>query len=219
MKLFKCYLTLMALALLIFSSCNEDTDAIDTPDNNSDYVIADDLVINGTLVNREFDPISEAWVLNTWDKGTGKISVALSTSDEVGSGNVSVDGSFTLTINGKMLKTNLIDFLDMAGGLTWNPNSFKCTIIPAVVSFYPTGSDVPKLINYGLLKQDNSEIQTSFGFIYSDQTASISGTSTIGDEYDLQYKKGWNIWSWYEDVNNKTHYSTVNSLPANIVWY
>ena len=220
MKKFKIILSIFALSIFIFNACNEDTTStVDNNTNNSEYVTASDKIFTGTLKYKEYDFSTDTYKLSPWNKGEGFIKVSVSTTDEVGSGYVDANGNFTLTLSGKMLKTNLTDFKSMAGGLTWTPQSFNCMIIPAVVSIYPSTIEAQFLLNYGVLNTDLSKIVYYFGFVYCDQTASITGTSTIGDTYDLHYTKGWNIWKWHEDDLNKTHYSTVSDLPTDIVWY
>jgi hypothetical protein len=219
MKFFKYYLIIITLALLTFNSCNEDTTTVDTADNNSKYVIADDAVITGTLYYKKYDFNSDSYTMTNWDKGAGEIAALLNSSNKVGTGSVDADGKFSLTLNGKMLKSDLESFIDIYGGLSWTPQSFLCMSIPANIVFYPSGSSAAALLSFGIMKPDNSDIETYFGFIYSDQTASITGTATSGTEFNLQYKKGWNIKKWYIDSQNVMHYSTVNSLPNNVIWY
>lgn len=215
----KYFWALMAFGFVLLNSCNEDNSTINTPDNNSDYVIANDMVINGTLKTKEYDMNSESYVFNAWKKGAGRIVASSSTTTELGTGTVDADGNFSLSLKGKILKSNLTDYVDLSGSLSHSPASFKCLIIPVVIAFYPDGSDVMDLLDFGIVKSDNSQIQTYFGFVYSDQTASITGSTDNGDIYNLLYKKGWNIWQWEEKTGGITEFTTVNSLPSNIVWF
>ena len=238
MSITKKMLSMLAFAAISLASCSDDkTDSnpLDpnggpTGDNNFE-IVASPHTITAKLQTKKYvhDENFDGWKLVPWEGGTGKIVASLGVDKDITEANVAEDGSFTMTLPGTLKSPFIIQYVDLAGGLTPNPKYFLTTYIPVnIFFFYPTDNPATPDINESEINQrmvspkvineaDLSVIQR-FGYTMS-QDATITGTSTNGKvKYNSTFKKGWNIEAW-KDVNGVSEYSVVGSLPAEVVWF
>ena len=231
MSITKKMLSMLAFAAISLSACSDDTTSATSDIPYGLTLKASPMTISGKLQSKQYPNISDSseWNLVPWQLGAGTLIAAIEGTQSIAEASVSADGSFSLTLPGSLTYPNVI----------WYSNTDKSIIISRdkyvaakaalqVFYFYPLDNPATLDTNESqfckawvtpcTINKNTMSIETMYNYLMSD-SLSIKGKPSMSETYyNCNYKKGWNIQS-FKLSNTNMEIITVDSLPADVVWF
>lgn len=231
MSITKKMLSMFVFVAIAMSACSDDTTS---PTSDTPYGLtlkASPLTITAKLQSKQYPNINDSseWKLVPWQLGAGTLVAAIEGTQFVAKADVSADGSFSLTLPGSLTYPNVIWYSNTDKSIITSKDKYVVAKAALqVFYFYPL--DNPATLDTNetqfckawvtpcTINKNTMSKELSYSFCMSD-SVSVKGKSSWAESfYNLNYKKGWNIQSLKTSMDT-SWVSTVESLPADVVWF
>jgi len=214
-------LLILSAAMLVsasfFTACRKDNSNNEYPD-----LTIDTLTIHGILKYKQ-SGISGTQLV-AWPFGAAIIKVKSGVMQELASGTVNADGTFTLVLPGTISGSLLIALSSVqesqGGTIVINPNTVRIlSTILFAVEYTDNGTSETLFPSLHTLNPDLSVDKTYFYTLY-DADGTFIGTGDGGNTYDWLFTKGWGLVESYitDSISGAFNSKTVAAAPTAAFW-